>query len=121
MDRILISDLEVEARIGVTEAERASSQVLLLTIELSLDLRRPATSDDVEDTIDYGRVVERVVQITGRAPIHLLEHLAGKIAADMGGLPQVQAVTVEVAKKSPPIAQRVGRVAVRLERGPGSD
>jgi len=34
VDKIVVKDLEVDARIGVTESERAGPQRLLVTVEL---------------------------------------------------------------------------------------
>ncbi len=56
MDRIAIEDLEVFARVGVPDAERARPQRLLLTLFLSLDVAAAALADDLTRTIDYAAV-----------------------------------------------------------------
>jgi len=38
VDKIVVKDLEVDTRIGVTEAERARPQRLLITVELECNL-----------------------------------------------------------------------------------
>ena len=42
MDRIIISELEVFYRVGVTEQERSQPQRLLLTVEMALDFAAAA-------------------------------------------------------------------------------
>ena len=46
MDSILIQDLEVSCRVGVTPEERANPQRLLLSIEMRRELSTAALSDD---------------------------------------------------------------------------
>jgi dihydroneopterin aldolase len=117
MDAIVVRDILASVHIGVPDQERAEPQNVLISMELRLDLERAATSDSLADTLDYGTLVAEVVEVAEGSSVRLLEHLAGRVAAFIMDLPGVQGVTVEVAKETPPIAQTVGGVAVRLERG----
>ena len=115
-DRITIRDLKATTRVGVTEEERASEQVVLVTIEIETDLKRAGATDRLEDTVDYGRVAEEVVELVKSSETKLLETLAERLAAHIGGLTGVEHVTVEVVKESPPVAQEVGPIAVKITR-----
>lgn len=116
MDRISIKRLEVQAHVGVTEEERATEQLLILDVDIATDLRRAGATDDLVDTIDYGRVTEEVADLVRSTTAALLEHLAEKVAAHIAAFPGVNGVSVEIAKASPPIAEEVGAVAVKIER-----
>ncbi|HJR44341.1 MAG TPA: dihydroneopterin aldolase [Actinomycetota bacterium] len=116
MDAISIRDLRVKAHVGVTEEERASEQLLIVTVEVATDLRRAGSSDDLGDTIDYGRLTEDVAGLVEQSRSALLEHLAEQIASYIAAMPGVNGVTVEIAKDAPPIQQDVGSVSVRIER-----
>ena len=59
-DRIIIEDLEVRARIGVTAAERRKPQRLLITMEVLKSLASAGKTDDLRKTIDYDAVARRV-------------------------------------------------------------
>ena len=61
MDTIVIKDLEVFYRVGVSEEERAKPQRLLLTIELTRDFSAAAENDDLRATIDYHALTERLL------------------------------------------------------------
>jgi dihydroneopterin aldolase len=112
MDSIIVKGLRVKAHVGVTEEERSASQVLVI----NLDLRRPGMTDDLADTVDYGRITAEVDELVSSNSSALLENLAEKIAAHIAAIPGINGVSVEIAKESPPIEQEVGCVAVRIER-----
>jgi dihydroneopterin aldolase len=116
MDSIIVKGLRVKAHVGVTEEERSASQVLVINLDLATDLRRPGMTDDLADTVDYGRITAEVDELVSSNSSALLENLAEKIAAHIAAIPGINGVSVEIAKESPPIEQEVGCVAVRIER-----
>ena len=113
MDKIVISDLEVEARVGVTEAERAQPQRLLITVELERDLRQAGRTDDLAATADYSAVADLVREIATAKPRNLVEALAEELARAILSHKMADTVTVEVRKFSLPKTQFI---AVRLTR-----
>ena len=115
-DHITIRDLKATTKVGVTDDERASEQTILITIEIETDLKQAGASDRLEDTVDYGRVAEDVVELVKSSENKLLEKLAERIAGHIGGLSGVERVTVELVKESPPVEQEVGPIAVKITR-----
>ncbi|HUF77025.1 MAG TPA: dihydroneopterin aldolase [Longimicrobiales bacterium] len=81
MDRLLVPELRLQARVGVGEEERARAQRVVLGIELHLDLSRAGTSDDLRDTVDYEAVCELADQIVRARPFELIEAIAEEVAA----------------------------------------
>ncbi len=75
MDSIFIQDLELWTSIGITEEERANEQRLLMSIELFVDTRAAAKSDDIAKTIDYAAVASDVLSLA-TTPRATLERLA---------------------------------------------
>lgn len=116
MDHIRIHQLRVPVRVGAGAQERARTQPIVINIEIGADLKGPAASDDLEDTVDYHEVVRAVSAQLRSAEVHLLEHLADKVAAIVLGFSGVLEVAVEVAKEPPPMAEDIAAVVVRLER-----
>jgi len=116
MDSIIVRDLRVKAHVGVTEAERSQAQVLVISVVLYTDLRQPGKSDDLNDTVDYGRVTAEIEELVTSTEASLLESLAEKIAGHIAAMRGINGVSVEIAKDAPPIEQEVGCVAVRIER-----
>ena len=113
MDKIVIGDLEVEARVGVAEAERAQPQRLLITVELERDLRQAGRADDLLATADYAAVASLVREIATIKPRNLVEALAEELTQAILSRKLADTVTVEVRKFSLP---QTRFVAVRLTR-----
>ena len=115
-DRISITGLKVPARIGVTAGERDRPQTVVVALELERDLRPAGASDDLEDTVDYDHLTTSVADLVRSSETNLLESLAEKIASHVCASTEVDRVTVEVMKESPPVSEDVGPIAVRITR-----
>jgi dihydroneopterin aldolase len=72
--------MAVQWRVGVTDAERAAPQRLLLTIEMDLDFGAAAKNDDLTQTIDYFAVSERLRHWGQGKNWKLIERLAAEAA-----------------------------------------
>ena len=101
---------------GVFEAERREGQEFIVDTTLSVDITRAAATDEVADTVHYGEVAERIVDIVSGEPLNLIETLAARIADDLLTRPHVQAVAVTVHKPSAPITVPFADVAVTVRR-----
>jgi dihydroneopterin aldolase len=119
MDKISIHGLRVETRIGVSEEERARPRPLLIDIDIWADLIQAGTSDDLVDTIDYHAVITEIAEMVQSMKAKLLEHVAERIASVIGAIEGVDGVSVEVTKESPPVAEAVTSVSVRIDRAAG--
>jgi dihydroneopterin aldolase len=119
VDRISIRDLRVDMRIGVTEEERATPRAIVIAVDIMTDLVSAGESDELTDTVDYHAATVAIATMVRSTEAKLLEHVAERIASLVGGLPGVDRVAVEVTKESPPIAEDVQAVSVRIERPPG--
>jgi len=115
MDTIIISDLEVFFQIGITEAERARPQRLLISVEMAHDFKAAAARDDLAETIDYAALSERLLHFGDDCHWALIETLAVDVAAMILEQFAPKQVTVEVKKFSIPQARHVG---VRVSRPP---
>ncbi|MDB6173750.1 MAG: dihydroneopterin aldolase [Chthoniobacteraceae bacterium] len=113
MDLIHIEALELSARIGVPEEERAVPQRLTinLTLQPSADFR--ALSDTIEKTVNYFEVARAVQAIARERPRCLLETLGEDISAALLKGFALQAVEIELRKY---ILPDTAHVAVRLRR-----
>jgi dihydroneopterin aldolase len=113
MDFIFIEDMRVEAHVGIFPRERAAPQ----TLELSLTFGVPdaaAANDDIDDTIRYDEVINRIRQELGERHFNLLETLGEYVISlmlDEFGAPWVK---ISIAKIG--IMKGVRRVGVQIER-----
>ncbi len=115
-DRIVIAGMRFAGRHGVTEAERALPQPLEVDVELGLDLREAGQRDELEATVDYGKVFDRCREIVERRSFRLLEAIAHAIASDVVATWPVDDVTVRVRKLSVPVAGQVASAGVEIVR-----
>lgn len=114
MDFIFVEGLQLQARVGIYPSEKAGPQ----TVEINLTFGVPeaaAVRDNIADTIDYGKVVERLRELLLTQHFNLLESLGEflvKVLFDEFGAPWVR---VSIAK--PGVLSDVRRVGVYIERG----
>ena len=115
MDKIVIRDLEVDTQIGVTEAERAHVQRLLVTVEMECDLTEAGRTDMETATTPYDVVANLIRQVVAERPRKLVEAVADAIAEAILSRRLARAVTVEVKKFCIPRTQYVS-VEIRRTR-----
>lgn len=114
MDIIHIHDLEVFYRVGVPDAERSAPQRLLLDIQLQLDFRAAAATDDLTKTINYFEVTQRLLKFGENREWKLIEKLAEDVANMILGEFRPARVRVEIKKFIIPEARHI---SVAIERG----
>jgi len=112
-DIIHIEQLELAARIGVPDEERAEPQRLTLSITMwpRIDFRR--LEDEVANTIDYAAVCRAVKELVSGRSDKLVETLAEAIAAKLLHSFPIQRVRVELRKFILPDVKHVAVVIVR--------
>ena len=98
MDTIFIRELRADAWIGIYEWEKLRPQTLDFNLEMGLDTHRAGESDNIRDTVDYGKVVERIRADLKDQHFKLLEALAEHIAQVILHDFKAQWVKVSVAK-----------------------
>ena len=113
MDKIIIEDLELECNIGVTDAERAEKQKIVVSVEMFFDLNVAGKSDNINDTINYSCVCDEIRKISEKE-CKLLEFLAEKIAAIILMKFNIEKIIVNVKKEGVPKCAKSS--AVEIER-----
>lgn len=111
--RIIVRDLSLSCRIGVTDEERARRQRirLNLTVEVVPD---PPSEDRIAEVVHYGHLVDRVRRTCLQANVQLLETLAEQVAANCFFDPRILSVRVRVEKLDR--YADVGGIGIELER-----
>jgi len=116
LDRVALRGLRGIGRHGVLAAERAEGQPFLVDVDLGLDTRLAADTDQLRDTVDYAHIAARVVALVEGEPVNLIETLAERIAAECLAQPTVQAVEITVHKPAAPVAVPFSDVSVTITR-----
>lgn len=116
MDRIFLSQLEVDAIIGIWEWERRVKQTVRIDLEMGIDARVAAATDSLEDALDYRAVAKRLLAFVGESEYRLVETLVEAVARVIVTEFPVPWVKVSVSK---PGAIRGARdVGITVERTP---
>ena len=113
---IVVSELEVLSRIGVSKYERALPQ--RLTVSLSIVPRHgfAGLEDSIERTVDYFEVCKMVKALAAARERHLIETLVDEIVREIFAQYEVSSVEAEVRKF---VLPDTGYVAVKLMRSLG--
>jgi dihydroneopterin aldolase len=115
MDRIFVTDLRVDAIVGIWDWERAMTQSVSIDLEMAWDIRPATENDDIEKTLDYRSVSKRVSAFVQESRFKLIETMAENIADLIQKEFGVTWLSVSIHK---PSAVRGARdVGVRIERG----
>ena len=118
LGRIRMRGIEFVGVHGATEMERVRSQRFSVDLALDLPLDRVATTDRIEDAVDYRDLGHMVIRIGTTAKYHLLEALAASIADEVQDRWPQAKVHVTVKKMSPPVDFAVQSIEVRITREP---
>ena len=115
MDRIFVTDLRVDAIVGIWDWERVMTQTVSIDLEMAWDIRRAAETDDIDQTLDYRAVSKRVAAFVAESRFKLIETMAEHIGELIQQEFGVTWLRVSIRK---PSAVRGSRdVGVRIERG----
>ena len=115
-DRLSIRGLAFRGFHGVFPEERRDGQDFVIDLTLDVDTRAAAASDDLQQTVDYGTLVDEVRKAVENDPVDLIETLAQRIADICLTRPRVQGVQVTVHKPQAPIQATFDDVALTINR-----
>ncbi len=113
-DELVIEGIRLQARCGVTPDERRRPQSMLADLTMTCPARRAVQSDDISTTVDYARVVQRVMDVGAARETALIETLAAGIAQTLLADFPIERVTIWLRKTAPPLPDVSGSVGARL-------
>jgi 7,8-dihydroneopterin aldolase/epimerase/oxygenase len=116
VDRITLTGIEVFGHHGVLAHERELGQRFVVDVALDVHLAPAAASDELADTVDYGRLARLVAEEVAGEPANLIETVAERIATRCLADPRVMATEVTVHKPSAPLPVLAAEVAVTVRR-----
>ncbi len=113
-DRIFLRGLTVECIIGFIDWERRVKQTVVIDLEIPVDCRNAARTDEVADTVDYKAVAKRVIAFVEASEFKLVETLAQRMA--MLVIEEFALEWVRVSVNKPGAIRGSRDVGVLLER-----
>jgi dihydroneopterin aldolase len=83
MDKIFINNLKIETIIGCYDHELTAKQLIILDLELQIDAKHCARADNIQDTIDYEKVIDNIKTLSQQKNFKLLESYAEYITFNL--------------------------------------
>ncbi len=98
--RLLLENFHLKATIGVHEWEKHIQQELILSLNLVIDLSQACHSDQLEDTLDYTKLGQKLTETALIKPYQLIEHLAYCLTQALyENWPAIQNTQLKLSKK----------------------
>lgn len=117
MDKIIVSGLEIFAYHGVNDWEREDGQTFVLDVEGYADLSAPCLTDNLNETLNYSRMIKNIRQTMLSEKNKLIERAAQRVADGLlAEFPAMQSVKVRLRKPDAPVKADFDFVAVEIER-----
>ena len=114
MDKIVLTDLRIDAVIGIWDWEKRNPQTISIDLEMQTDTKKASQLDSIEDVLDYKAVSKRVKQFIQASQFNLIETLAENVAKIILEEFDAQWLKLRISK---PFAIRDSRnVGVSIER-----
>src|SRR5438094_6066166 len=112
-DEIHIEQLDVSARIGVPEQERAAPQRLTVSISFWPFQQTRDLADNIHKAVNYSAVAEETKSFVRDQSVNLIETLADRLAMHLLKTFPIQKVAVEVRKLALQDAKYVSATVTR--------
>ena len=115
MDIVFIKQLEVSCTIGAYDWEKLVQQKLYFDLEMAFDNRPAAASDDINLTLNYFSVSERVSQFALEHQFELIETMAEKVAELI--MQEFAVPWIKLTLHKPGALAKAKSLGVQIERG----
>ncbi|CAN5393302.1 dihydroneopterin aldolase [soil metagenome] len=116
-DELRLTGLRAFGHHGVFEHERENGQPFVIDVVVHVEARDAAASDDIDDTVHYGVLAERIVAAVESDPVDLIETVAARVAGIVLEHERVTLAEVTVHKPEAPIAVPFADVSITIRRG----
>ena len=116
MDKITMDGMEFWGFHGVFPEEQLKGQPFIVDVVLWLNLEKAGITDDLQETVHYGELYEKIKYIVEQKRFDLIEALAKNIADTVLEEKEVTKALVRVKKPQAPIKGKFNYMAVEMER-----
>ena len=107
-----IKDIKLWARVGVLEEERELGQLFSLDIFLWADFEKCSQNDDINSTVDYSKLVEKLKYQSKRISCFTIEKYSNQILKIISEEFELSRIKIILTKCKPPIIGFEGEVSI---------
>jgi dihydroneopterin aldolase len=115
MDIVYLRGLEIETLIGIYGWERQIKQTIVIDLEMATDIRKAATTDNINETLNYKAVAKRLIDFVSHSEFQLVETLAERIAEIV--LTEFSVPWLRLQLNKPGAVRGAQDVGIIIERG----
>ncbi len=116
VDQLALRGIRAVGHHGVLPHERRGGQDFVVDAVLGVDTRAAGRADDLSQTVDYGRLSQKLVDAIVADPVDLIETLAQRLADVCLAQPLVEWVELTVHKPQAPIEVPFDDVTLTIHR-----
>ena len=114
-DRITLTGIKLNLRIGTTPEERAFPQECQADLVIWGDFEAAASTDSLDRSVDYSRVLSVVQETAGAREYNLVETLAYSIVRNVLQSFPVNRVGIKLRKRPASLLGQIDFVEVEIE------
>jgi dihydroneopterin aldolase len=115
-DRLTLAGVKLQPRLGITPGERRFPQTCTADITLWGDFEAVASTDELTESCDYGRILAKVLETAHLREYNLVESLAYRIARVILEAFPVERVNVKVRKQPASLIETLDHVEIEVEQ-----
>ena len=116
-DSIIIKNIEASCLIGINPNEKINPQPIIINLKLSTSFKKVSQSDQIEDTINYSKLVKSVKEFISKSKYNLLETLSERLAKKILENKEIKEVEIELIKPNALIkSENVSVIIIRKNK-----
>ena len=121
MDKMIIKGLEIFAHHGVMQEEKENGQKFVLDITATLDLTKAGQTDNLNDTVNYAKMIGTITAVFLSEKNDLIERAAERVADSLlKNYEKIKSVTVFIKKPEAPINADFEYVGIEITKTRGN-
>jgi dihydroneopterin aldolase len=117
MGKIIIESMEFYAFHGHYQEEQIVGNRFMVDLEMEANLSAPASSDNLDDAVNYQQAYQIIKNEMRRTKSNLLENIGKRILdalySDMEG---IEEATIRIRKLNPPMGGPIKSVGITMTR-----
>ena len=114
-DKLILKGIRGFGYHGVFESERLNGQEFIVDVEMAAEFEN--LNDDLNQTIDYSKIIDLVSNEIASNPVNLIETLAERIAIKILDFEsKIKKIIITVHKPSAPVSASVSDIAVSISK-----
>lgn len=117
MDKIILNNMAFFAYHGAMEEEKTLGQRFFIDALLFLDLKQAGKTDDLQYTVHYGMVYEKIKEVVEKQRFDLIEALGHHICKSvLTEFTEIEKMQITIRKPAAPVNGLFDYMAVEISR-----